>query len=46
METAQDPTLIVSIIGVIAYGKGQATLGRLAVAFSDDERLEMLNAAG
>jgi hypothetical protein len=45
METAQDPTLIVSIIGVIAYGKGQATLGRLAVAFTDDERLDMLRAA-
>jgi hypothetical protein len=45
MEMAQDPTLITSILAVIAYGKGQATLGRLAIAFTEDERLEMVKAA-
>jgi hypothetical protein len=44
LESAEDPTLVVSIIGVIAIGKGQLTLGRLAVTFSEDERLEMIKA--
>jgi hypothetical protein len=44
IERAEDPALVVSIIGVIAIGKGQLTLGRLAVTFTEDERLEMIKA--
>jgi hypothetical protein len=46
LEMAEDPTLVTSIIGVIAIGKGQLTLGRLAVTFTEDERLEMIKAMG
>ena len=37
---------VCSIIGVIAIGKGQLTLGQLAVTFTEDERKEMLENAG
>jgi len=43
---AEDPTLVTSIIGVIAIGKGQLTLGRFAVTFTEDERLEMIKTMG
>jgi len=43
---AEDSTLVSSIIGVLAMGKGQFTLGRLAVAFSEDESAEMLRSTG
>jgi hypothetical protein len=46
LAAAEEPTLVVSIIGVIAIGKGQYTLGRLAVAFTEDERQEMIKAIG
>jgi hypothetical protein len=46
LVAAEDPTLVVSIIGAIAIGKGQFTLGRLAVAFTEDERQEMIKATG
>ena len=40
LEMAADPTLVTSIIGAVAIGKGQLTLGRLAVTFTEDERQE------
>ena len=43
---AEDAALVASIIGAIAIGKGQFTLGRLAVAFTEDERQEMIKAMG
>jgi hypothetical protein len=46
LGAAEDPTLVCSIIGVIAIGKGQLTLGQLAVTFTEDERKEMLENAG
>ena len=45
LAEAEDPTLVASIIGVLAMGKGQRTLGRLAVAFTEDERKEMIDNA-
>lgn len=45
LRKAADPTLICSIIGVIAMAKNQFTLGRLAVSFTEDERCEMLEKA-
>jgi hypothetical protein len=41
LEAAEDATLVCSIIGVLAMGKGQLTLGRFAVAFTEDERQEL-----
>jgi hypothetical protein len=46
LRTAEDPTLVCSIIGVIAIGKGQLTLGRLAVALTEDERKEIIEKVG
>ncbi|HEV2674812.1 MAG TPA: hypothetical protein VGV37_09740 [Aliidongia sp.] len=46
LEAAREPTLVASIIGVIAFSKGQFTLGRLAVSFTEDERQEMLKTMG
>ncbi len=46
LGAAEDPTLVCSIIGVIAIGKGQLTLGQLAVTFTEDERKEVLENAG
>jgi hypothetical protein len=46
LGVADDPTLVTSIISVIAIGKGQRTLGRLAIAFTEDERKEMIENAG
>ena len=43
---ASDPTLVRSILAVLAMGKGQTTLGRLAIAFTEDEIREMIEAAG
>ena len=45
LEAAEDPTLVMSIIGVIAIGKGQFTLGLLAIDFNESERKEMIEAA-
>ena len=42
LATAEDPTLVTSILGVIAIGKGQFTLGQLAVEFDESERREMI----
>jgi len=42
LEEAEEPTLVCSIIGVIAFWKKQPTLGRLAIAFTEDERVELL----
>jgi len=42
LEAAVEPSLVASILAVIAIDKGQPTLGRLAVEFSDDERREMI----
>ena len=41
LEAAEDPTLVCSIIAVLAIGKGQLFLGRLAM-FTEDERNELL----
>ena len=46
LERAEDPSLICSIIAVIAMAKGQFTLGRFAVNFTEDERKEILAEAG
>jgi hypothetical protein len=46
LKEAQDPALVVSIIAVLAIGKGQRTLGRLAVDFTEDERQELLKGEG
>lgn len=45
LAAADDPTLVCSIIGALAIGKGQRTLGRLAVGFTEDERREMIENA-
>ena len=42
LREAEEPTLVCSIIGVIAIGKGQFTLGQLAVSFTEDERQELI----
>jgi hypothetical protein len=42
LRTAEDPTLVSSILAVIAMGKGQFTLGRLAALFTEGERQEIL----
>ena len=42
LETAEDPSLVTSILGVIAIGKGQFALGQLAVDFDESERREMI----
>jgi hypothetical protein len=42
LAAAGDPTLVSSIIAVLAIGKGQLSLGRLAIAFTEDERQEIL----
>jgi hypothetical protein len=42
LATAEDPTLVLSIIAVLAIAKGQLTLGRLAIEFTEDERREIL----
>ena len=42
LETAEDPTLVTSILGVIAIGKGQFALGQLAIDFDESERREMI----
>lgn len=46
LRLAEEPALVLSIIGVLAIGKGQRTLGRLAVECTEDERKEMLAKAG
>ena len=42
LETAVEPTLVASILAVVAIDKGQPTLGRLAVEFTEDERREII----
>jgi hypothetical protein len=42
LESAEDPPLVTSILGVIAIGKGQFTLGQLAVDFDESERQELI----
>lgn len=46
LRTAEDPTLISSIVAVVAMGKGQLALGRFAALFDEDERTEILIKAG
>jgi hypothetical protein len=41
LAATNDPNLINSIIAVVAFWKGQATLGRMAF-FTEDERVEIL----
>jgi hypothetical protein len=46
LGAAEDPTLVSCIISVLAIGKGQLTLGRLAVMFTEDERKQILAEGG
>ena len=46
LQSAEEPTFVTSIIAVLAYWKGQPTLGSLASNFSEDERLELLVKSG
>jgi hypothetical protein len=46
LQDAEESTLVCSIIGVIAVGKGQFTLGQLAVSLTEDERRELLSKIG
>jgi hypothetical protein len=46
LQSAQEPTLVTSIIAVLAYWKGQRTLGLLASSLTEDERLELLTESG
>jgi hypothetical protein len=45
-EKANDSLLVSSIIAVLAMGKGQFYLGRLAVLFNDQERMKFFSDAG
>jgi hypothetical protein len=42
LEEAEEPTLVDSIVCAIAFGKKQPALGRFAIAFTEDEREELL----
>jgi hypothetical protein len=46
LSAANSPTLVTSIMAVVAIGKGLRTLGRLAIEFTEDERLELLEKTG
>jgi hypothetical protein len=46
LQSAEEHTLVTSIIAVLAYWKGQRTLGLLASNFTEDERLELLAHSG
>jgi hypothetical protein len=46
LKAAESETLVTSIIAVVAIAKGQRTLGRFAIEFTEDERREMLAKAG
>jgi hypothetical protein len=46
LRAATDETLVACIIAVVAMAKGQPILGRFAIAFTDDERRELLAKAG
>ena len=46
LHLANDITLISSIIGVLAIGKGQRTLGGFAIELTEDERRELLTRVG
>jgi hypothetical protein len=43
---AKRPELVNSILAIFAMGKGQPSLGRFAIAFTEDERREILSTAG
>jgi len=45
LAVAEDPTLVAAILAVLCFGKGQTTLGRLAIAFTEDERKDMIDSA-
>jgi hypothetical protein len=45
-RNAERPELVNSIIAVLTIARGQPLLARLAAAFTDDERKEILVAAG
>ena len=45
LAEAEDPTLVCSIIGVVAIGKRQRNLGRFAIVFTEDERQQLLEKA-
>ena len=46
LKAAASETLVTSIIAVAAITKGQRTLGRFAIEFTEDERRQMLATAG
>lgn len=45
LRTATDETLVGSIMGVVAIGKGQRMLGALAIDYTEQERHELLEKA-
>lgn len=45
LSAAEDPTLVTSIIGVLAMGKGQFSIGRFVLCFTESERRELLTKA-
>ncbi|GLH79001.1 hypothetical protein SSBR45G_39100 [Bradyrhizobium sp. SSBR45G] len=42
LVAADDPVLVNGILGVIAIAKGQRTIGRLAIMYTEDERIDLL----
>jgi hypothetical protein len=44
--SAEAPELVASIIAVVAFGKGQRSLAQFAIAFTEDERREILSREG
>ena len=42
LHSAKEPTLVESIMGVLAIGKGLRTLGRCAVELTEEERRDLL----
>lgn len=46
LRTAEDPSLVSSILAAIATAKGQRALGLFAALFDEEERAEILSEAG
>ena len=46
LQSAEEATLVTSILAVLAFWKGQRSLGLLASSFTEDERLELLAGSG
>ena len=46
LKATEDATLAENIIGALAIGKGLRAMGRLAILFDEDERLELIEKLG